>query len=62
MDAYIFNDTEMHENSVSDIINRIQRTFSYEPYLKSLIRSNKNWLDESIAEVTTGLIDFFKSL
>ena len=62
LDAYIFNDTEMHENSVSDIINRIQRTFSYEPYLKSLIRSNKNWLDESIVEVTTGLIDFFKSL
>lgn len=62
MDAYIFNDTEMHENRESDVINRIQRTFSHEPYLKSLTRSNKNWLDESIAEVTAGLINFLKSL
>ena len=54
MDAYIFNDTEMHENSVSDIINRIQRTFSYEPYLKSLIRSNNEYSGQKKPLVRNG--------
>ena len=62
MDAYIFSDSEMHENNESDAVNRIQRIFSNETYMKSLLRSNKNWLDESVAEVAAGLIDFLKLL
>ena len=62
LNTYIFNDNEMHENSESDAVNRIQRIFSNETYMKSLLRSNKNWLDESVAEVTTELINFLKLL
>ena len=62
MDAYIFNDTEMHENRESDVINRIQRIFSNEVYLKSLSNSNKNWLDESVNQIVEGIIGFLTSL
>ena len=62
LDAYIFSDKEMHEYSVSDVIGRVQQIFSNEMYMKSLLRSNKNWLNESVAEVTTGLIKFLKLL
>jgi len=30
--------------------------------LKSLSNSNKNWLDEPVADVVAGLVDFLKSL
>lgn len=62
LDAYIFSDKEMHEYSVSDVIGRVQQIFSNEMYMKSLLRSNKNWLNESVAEVTTGLTKFLKLL
>ena len=62
MDAYIFSDKEMHENSVSDIVNRIQRIFSNEVYLKSLSNSNKNWLDGSVNQIVEGIIGFLTSL
>ena len=62
MDAYIFSDNEMHEKSEFDIVNRIQRIVSHETYLKSLSNSNKNWLDEPVADVVAGLVDFLKSL
>lgn len=62
MVAYIFSDNEMHEKSESDIVNRIQRIVSHETYLKSLSNSNKNWLDEPVADVVAGLVDFLKSL
>ena len=62
MDAYIFSDNEMHEKIESDIVNRIQRIVSHETYLKSLSNSNKNWLDEPVADVVAGLVDFLKSL
>ena len=58
----IFNDREMYENSMDEVVNRISRTFHDEQYLKRVSGSRQRWLDNEIHEITDGILDYLKTL
>ena len=58
LDAYIFNDGTMKENTGSDIVRRLKITFRDKGYIKRLDTSDKRWVDEEISVVTNGLLEF----
>ncbi len=58
----ILDDSEMYENSVADIVSRVEETFSDEVYLKRVSESRQRWLDEDIHEIANGIVYFLKAL
>ena len=58
----IFNDEEMFENQMSDILKRVQTTFKDEKYLKRVSDSRQRWLDNDIHEIAEGIISFLEEL
>lgn len=56
--VYIFNDEGMKENSISDIVKRLQRVFSDKGYKRKLDSSDKRWIDENIDVILNELLDF----
>lgn len=58
----IFNDAMMRENSMEDIVRRVENSFKDKSYLKRISTSRQRWIDEKIEVITTGIIDFFKEL
>lgn len=60
LDSYIFSDTQMKENNMTDTLKRVQHVFSDKLYMKRLSASKKNWMDENIETVTKGIIAFLK--
>lgn len=62
LDAYIFSDGGMRENSTFDIYNRIRKIFSDKSYLKRLSSSDKNWTGEDIGAVMAAILAFFEHI
>ena len=61
--TYIFEDTEMKENSIDDIVYRLDSTFNNKSYLKSVERSTKsNWLQLTSEAAFNVIISFIKEL
>ena len=60
--TYIFDDSDMRENNMSDIVKRISVVFSDRRYINRLDTSDKRWLDDDIGLVTGTILDFLKSL
>lgn len=58
----IFADPGMRENTIADIIRRLESTFTSKRYLDHLKTSDKNWLDLDIADVLNGIGDYLKLL
>lgn len=58
----IFDDVMMRENSMEDIVRRVENSFKDKSYLKRISTSRQRWMDEKIEVITTGIIDFFKEL
>lgn len=58
----IFDDAMMRENSMEDIVRRVENSFKDKSYLKRISTSRQRWMDEKIEVITTGIIDFFKEL
>lgn len=58
LDAYIFSDATMKENTGSDIEKRLKITFGDRGYIRRLDTSDKRWVDEEIDVVTKGLLEF----
>ena len=56
LDAYIFSDNQMRENSIADVVKRLEQIFSDKAYLKRLSTSDKNWLGIDVEEVTKGIL------
>lgn len=56
LDAYIFSDNQMRENSIADVVKRLEQVFSDKAYLKRLSTSGKNWLGIDVEEVTKGIL------
>ena len=59
---YIYRDEGMKENSLDDVIKRVEKTFGNKNYIKNLKNSKKNWLDKDFSEVINNIIDFLKKL
>ena len=62
MDILIFQDTEMHENSMEDVYRRLSGTFQDESYLQRVSGSRQRWLDNDIHEIASGILDFFHDM
>ena len=60
--TYIFNDTNMRENNMDDIVKRISAVFSDRRFINRLDTSDKRWLDDDIGLVTGTILDFLKSM
>ena len=58
----IYDDSGMKENNISDIVKRVKNTFNNKSYLSKLKTSQKNWLDEELDDVLSGIIDFLETL
>lgn len=59
---YILYDSKMKENSLKDIVKRIEKTFSNNRYKKNLRSSRKNWLNIPEETVMNGIIQFFREM
>ena len=56
--AYIYDDPRMRENSIADIIHRLQRTFSDRGFIGTLANRKMNWLQMNPTEATARLLSF----
>lgn len=61
-EIYIYDDEGMKENTIEDVVARVQRTFSDKRYIKNLETSKKNWLDISTKDALKNIIEFLKEL
>ena len=61
-EIYIYNDEGMKQNTIEDVIVRVQRTFSDKRYIKNLETSKKNWLEISAKDALKNIMDFFATL
>ena len=59
---YIYSDEGMKENSLDDVIKRVEKTLSNKNYIKNLKGSKKNWLDKNFSEVINSMTDFLRKL
>jgi predicted nucleotidyltransferase component of viral defense system len=62
MNTFIISDPGMKENDMDAVANRVKRTFSSQRYVKRLIDSKKNWIDEEVPSVIESLIEFLEKL
>lgn len=58
----IFEDTEMYEDSMDDIVKRVSSTFKDEQYLRRVSGSRQRWVDDDIHEIASGIISYLKKL
>lgn len=55
---FVYNDKNMRENSIIEVVQRIQKIFENKQYCDRVDRSDKRWLDESIDEIVKKILDF----
>ena len=60
--AYIFDDVNMRENSVPDILRRLGRIFGNKAFMRSLANPTSAWLDVPAEEATADIVAFISSL
>lgn len=58
----IFDDDMMRENTMEDIVKRVETSFEDKNYLKLISTSRQRWLDEKIEVITKGIVDYLKGL
>ena len=54
----IFDDAMMRENTMTDIVRRVEHSFKDKHYLKLISTSRQRWFDEEIETITKGIVDF----
>lgn len=62
LDVLIYSDVGMRENTIEDIIKRVEKTFNDKIYINRLKSSDKNWLNEDIDRVCNSILTFLKSM
>lgn len=62
IDLLIFQDETMRENTMGDIVRRIETTFKDNRFLQRISNSRQRWLDEDINNIADGIIDYFRQL
>lgn len=59
---YIFDDSEMKENSLHDMINRVCFTFDNTIYKSKVDHSDTRWIDDDIDVVFSSIISFLENI
>lgn len=62
MNEIIFSDEGMKENSMADIVKRIEKVYGDKSFRRLVARSKKNWLDIDDDVACDGLINFLQAL
>ncbi len=62
LEILIYNDNKMKENNIQDIISRLKQILSSKRYLSMLNDPKVNWLDISIDEVISSVLEYFENL
>ncbi len=62
IEILILDDTMMRENSMEDIVRRVENSFKDKSYLKRISTSRQRWIDEKIEVITKGIVDYLKAL
>ncbi len=62
LEILIFNDPNMKENNISDIISRLNQILSSKRYLITLNNPKVNWLNIPIQEVINNVLQYFNNL
>lgn len=62
MDVLVFTNPGMKENTYSDVLARIRKTFEDKMYLNAVSNSWQRWLDADIMDITEGIVTFLNSL
>ena len=62
LEILIFNDSNMKENNISDIISRLNQILSSKRYLAMLNDPKVNWLNIPIEEVINNVMQYFNNL
>lgn len=58
----IFDDDQMRENSMEDIIRRVERSFADKQYMKRISTSRQRWIDDDITVIAEEIISFLRRL
>ena len=58
----IFDDAMMRENTMVDIVRRVENSFKDKHYLKLISTSRQRWFDDEIEVIAKGIVDFLKDL
>ena len=58
----IFDDAEMYENTMDDIVKRLSNIFKDEQYLSRVSGSRQRWIDNDIHEITKGIISYLENI
>ena len=62
IDILIFKDVKMRENSILDIVKRLELVFNDEAYKYNLSSPKVNWLDIEVDKVIDCVINYMKNL
>ncbi len=58
MDSFVFNDSEMRENNMTDVHKRLSRIFQDKTYKSTVDKSDKRWLDDDIDMIFNTILEF----
>lgn len=58
----IFDDTQMRENSMEEIIRRVENSFENKKYLERISTSRQRWIDGDIKDIVEGIVTLLKQL
>ncbi len=62
IDLLIFKDELMRENSMADVVRRVEASFKDKDYLKRISTSRQRWIDTDIETIAKELVDFLTYL
>ena len=62
MEKYIFEDTTLSVNNMTDVTLRLEQVFGNKSFIQSVSKSRRNWLDIPAEEVLASDLEFFRSL
>lgn len=58
----IYGDNTMPVSNDEELLNRLEKLFGNAKYMSKLNASNKNWLDISVDETVSEILEYFKKL
>ena len=58
----VIDDSVMKENSLSDITDRLRKTFGNKQYKRRLAETDKNWLEIDIDDALNGIQTFVEEI
>lgn len=62
LQIFIFDDSGMRENSIDEIVKRVEAVFGDDTYKQRVDKSDKRWIDDDVNNVFNGIVEYLKSL